>query len=164
MNYIAANLKHIRALYNYTQKDLGEKLGLNRGRIASYENNTAEPNIDTLISLSKTFHVNIHDLLTRDLKNDLPYFMHPLWKREAEADRDSLDQASHYALMQQANKLINQIDLRRKLYDLRMQQRLDTPRDIRLLELDYEKLMELTDLLVRVQRAITRKDELELEE
>ncbi len=53
----------------WSQEDLAERIGLNRGNIASYENGSAEPKICNLVKLARIFDVSVIDLTLKDLRN-----------------------------------------------------------------------------------------------
>lgn len=65
-----SNIKSLRRKLNLSQEELANKLGLNRGNIASYENGTAEPKICNLLKISHLFGISIIDLTQKDLRNE----------------------------------------------------------------------------------------------
>lgn len=67
--YLSDNIRFLRKQLELSQEELGTKVGLNRGNIASYEKGTAEPKLCNLLSLSKFFNVTLLDLTQRDLQN-----------------------------------------------------------------------------------------------
>ena len=158
MHFIAENLRYIRKLWGYTQLELGKRLGPSRGNIASYENRQASPSVETLITVSRTFQINLQDLILKELSVDLPHFLDRDYHNTRPKSPDSLDQASGYALHQQASKLVSEIRFLRKVYDLRKSRPIESAREKRLNELDYERLMHVTDLLAQVQEALSRKE------
>lgn len=56
-------LKALRLKNGLTQDELGEKLYLSRSSISYYEQGKFEPNIQTLIEMSKLFNIPIDELL-----------------------------------------------------------------------------------------------------
>ena len=68
-NHIAANLRALRKAAGWSQAELAERVGLNRGNIASYESGNAEPNICKTLQISKVFAVHPRDLIRRDLRD-----------------------------------------------------------------------------------------------
>nr|DAY54278.1 MAG TPA: helix-turn-helix domain protein [Caudoviricetes sp.] len=56
-------LKALRLKNGLTQDELGEKLYLSRTSISYYEQGKFEPNIQTLIEMSKLFNIPIDELL-----------------------------------------------------------------------------------------------------
>lgn len=72
-NFLAENIRNLRKRRNWSQEELAQQVGLNRGNIASYEKGTAEPKICNLLKISHLFGVSILDLLGRDMRDaDLP--------------------------------------------------------------------------------------------
>lgn len=55
---IGERLKELRITNGYTQKEIAEELGLEFAAISKYENNLREPNMNSLIQLSKIFNVS----------------------------------------------------------------------------------------------------------
>lgn len=71
INYLSSNIKCLRKKEGFSQEELAQKVGLNRGNIASYENGTAEPKICNLLKLSKIFAISIMDLTMKDLSDEV---------------------------------------------------------------------------------------------
>lgn len=67
---LSENLRALRKRLKWSQEELAEKIGLNRGNIASYENGTAEPKICNLVKLAHLFNVSVFDLTHANLKDD----------------------------------------------------------------------------------------------
>ena len=70
---LSVNLRALRKRMKWSQEELAEKLGLNRGNIASYESGTAEPKICNLVKFAQLFKVSIFDLTHSDLKEETSY-------------------------------------------------------------------------------------------
>ncbi len=66
-NFIASNLRVLRKQAGWSQTELAEQVGLNRGNIASYESGCAEPSICKLLRVSNLFKITTRDLTRRDL-------------------------------------------------------------------------------------------------
>ncbi len=66
-NHLASNLRLLRRRMGLSQQELAERVGLNRGNIASYEAGTAEPKLCKLLRISKLVEVSSHDLMRVDL-------------------------------------------------------------------------------------------------
>jgi DNA-binding XRE family transcriptional regulator len=62
-NHFAEKLKSLRLKHKLTQTELGEKLYVSRSTISNYEKEKFEPNIQTLIEMSKLFNISIDELL-----------------------------------------------------------------------------------------------------
>lgn len=67
MNFIGQNLRYLRKQTNLSQQAFAEKIGLNRGNIASYEKGLAEPNSSKLIKITNYFKVDLADFINKDL-------------------------------------------------------------------------------------------------
>jgi transcriptional regulator with XRE-family HTH domain len=68
-NFIASNLRVLRRQAGWSQSELAERVGLNRGNIASYECGTAEPSICKLLRFSQLFGISTRDFTRRDLQD-----------------------------------------------------------------------------------------------
>lgn len=70
---LGPNLKLIRKKWKVNQTDFAELLGVNPGKLSSYETGTAEPKIITLIKLEDLSGIPIYDAYTRLLSsNEIP--------------------------------------------------------------------------------------------
>lgn len=56
-------LKELRKSANLTQKELAKKLGYEQTIVSMWEKGTREPNIETLIDLSKIFNCSVDEML-----------------------------------------------------------------------------------------------------
>ena len=56
-------LKELRKSANLTQKELAKKLGYEQTIVSMWEKGTREPNIETLIDLSKIFNCSVDEIL-----------------------------------------------------------------------------------------------------
>ena len=59
-------LKTIRISNKLTQKDVADYLKISRSTYNNYEQNIAEPSIESLIKLADKFHTSIDELVGRD--------------------------------------------------------------------------------------------------
>ena len=71
MSIFGNNIKKIRILRNMSQQEFGELFDISRGSIGSYEEDRAEPKIDTVIKIAAHFKLSIDILLTKELINKL---------------------------------------------------------------------------------------------
>ena len=69
MSVIGSNIKQLRQFQNHSQEALALAIGSTRTKIAAYEEERSEPNIETLVALSNYFHISLDVLLKADLKN-----------------------------------------------------------------------------------------------
>lgn len=70
-SYLATNIRFLRRQRQMSQEELAQRVGLNRGNIASYENGTAEPKICNLLKISELFGVTILDITQKNLSDPL---------------------------------------------------------------------------------------------
>lgn len=67
---LAGNLRSLRKRMKWSQEELADKVGLNRGNIASYENGTAEPKICNLVKIAHLFSIPVFTLTHISLKEE----------------------------------------------------------------------------------------------
>ncbi len=67
---LAENLRSLRKRMKWSQEEFADKVGLNRGNIASYENGTAEPKICNLVKIAHLFNIAVFDLTHSSLKEE----------------------------------------------------------------------------------------------
>ncbi len=71
INYLAENLKELRASLGYTQQEMADLLNIGRSRYASYEENRAIPTIEMLISICNIYGTtDLYGLITKPLHDD----------------------------------------------------------------------------------------------
>ena len=68
MSFFGANIKKIRQVKGLSQKAFVDLFDLNRGVISSYEEERAEPKIETLLKVANHFDLNLDQLLTETLQ------------------------------------------------------------------------------------------------
>lgn len=56
-------LKELRKANNFSQKELGEKLGVTNYSVSDWEQGRAQPDFETLVKISKLFAVSTDYLL-----------------------------------------------------------------------------------------------------
>lgn len=56
-------LKELREKNGITQKELGEKLGLNKNAVSTYEIGSREPNLEKIKKLAKIFNCSVDYLI-----------------------------------------------------------------------------------------------------
>ncbi|RLJ75133.1 XRE family transcriptional regulator [Pedobacter alluvionis] len=68
MLILAKNLKHLREkVLKTTQHKLADKLLVTRASYEKYENNKVQPSIETLLRISKLYHISVDILLTVEI-------------------------------------------------------------------------------------------------
>ena len=65
--FLAGNIQYLRKEKGLSQQKLAELLGLTRSKVASYENNKAEPNALKLAMISRFFDVSLNQLIEEDI-------------------------------------------------------------------------------------------------
>ncbi len=60
------NLKLLRQKLGISQRELSEKLGIPQTTLFSYETNTNEPSIQTLIKLADFYNISLDELVGRE--------------------------------------------------------------------------------------------------
>lgn len=68
MKYIQTNIKHLRALKQFSQERFADELKWTRSMVGSYEEGRSEPPIDRLIEFSNYFNIPIDILVKNDLR------------------------------------------------------------------------------------------------
>ncbi len=63
MKLFSDRLKELRVNANFTQQQIAEMLGMKQQSYMRYENNTGEPNLDTVVKLCEIFDVSSDYLL-----------------------------------------------------------------------------------------------------
>ena len=71
-------LKELRTQRHMLQKDVAQKLGIDRTTYAKYESGASEPNHETLLKLSELFDVSADYLLGRELSQNVSPASHAL--------------------------------------------------------------------------------------
>ena len=67
-NQFSENLRKIRKENNLSQEQLADELGVSRQAISKWESGAAYPEMEKIITLCDKFHVNIDNLLYKDIK------------------------------------------------------------------------------------------------
>ena len=73
--HLQNNIRYLRKRLGLSQEEIANKIGLNRGNIASYENGSAEPRICNLLKMAELFEVSIFDLTQSDLSLEENYLI-----------------------------------------------------------------------------------------
>ena len=62
-NMTAKYLQFLRKSHGYTQDDLAQKLNISRQAVSKWETGTTIPDLETLLKLSKLYHITINEIL-----------------------------------------------------------------------------------------------------
>ena len=68
-NYFGENVSFYRKKLNITQEDLAEKMSVSRQTVSRWENNSAFPEVETLIKLCDLFECDIDTLVRKNAKS-----------------------------------------------------------------------------------------------
>ncbi|SEQ48907.1 helix-turn-helix transcriptional regulator [Piscibacillus halophilus] len=67
---IATNIRYFRELNDWTQLQLAKKLNVSRSNITKWENESAIPDLNTLIKISNLFSISLDQLVGKSLSDD----------------------------------------------------------------------------------------------
>lgn len=68
------NIRHLRTMRGYSQKDLGDLLNVSQRTISSWESGTKEPeSIDKFLDICKLFKIQFEELLGIDLSQEIVF-------------------------------------------------------------------------------------------
>ncbi len=144
--FLANNIRCLRKKLSLSQEELGVKIGLNRGNIASYEKGTAEPKICNLLKLSRFFRVSLLDLTKRDLQKT-PYEINT-----STAENVTPLSTDAVEILEKHQK--NAVEIQEVLsslhcYHCYKKKSLDElPKDMQMMVMNFEKLYEVTQVLM----------------
>lgn len=151
-NFLPANLRFLRKQFCLSQEVFAERIGLNRGNIASYENGTCQPKICNLKNFSHFFQVSISDLTSRDLhrpgayENAINnYNKKSVWELEV------VD--TYLVKAEETDRLLESLHTSFAMTASRLE---ELPRDIQFLVLNFEQMFKASKKIVA-----THKDLLE---
>ena len=149
-NFIASNIRTLRKLSQWSQAELAQRVGLNRGNIASYESGSAEPSICKLLRISKMLGVQPQDITRRDLTDE-----HELLLARLAHDEHRLEEKEQLAQMRQrAIEMTELVQSSKRLFEYK-RKRLDNPcKEADLMAAQYEQLFEVTQQLLEEHRAL----------
>ena len=67
-NMTAKYLQFLRKSHGYTQDDLAQKLNISRQAVSKWETGTTIPDLETLLILSKLYHITINEILEPNIQ------------------------------------------------------------------------------------------------
>ncbi len=67
MSFAGSNFKYLRKLRGWTQDVFADKLNIKRSLVGAYEENRAEPRLETIEKVCKIFRLSLEELLLQDL-------------------------------------------------------------------------------------------------
>lgn len=165
MNYFAKNLKYLRRARDLSQEELGKKVGLNRGNIASYEKGSAEPNMTNLSKIGKFFKVDLGDLIEEDLslRNTVINRMDGSETGE-KLEEEKMEEMFVESLQMNGKKIekfrkrsdemARILDGFRQFHKFRMESSDRLSDDVKKMALDYEKLLDVLEEVLSTNKKI----------
>jgi len=142
---LAQNLRALRKRARWSQEELAEKVGLNRGNIASYENGTAEPKICNLVKLANLFNISVFDLTHVDLKEESSYIQATLQHQNGHR-LPSFPPMDHF--VKEAEDFQQAVKGLHCLFRLKVKNVLEPSEEMQSLTDQFEQLHSLTDQLL----------------
>lgn len=144
--FLHTNIRALRKRNRWSQEELAQRVGLNRGNIASYENGTAEPKICNLLKMANLFGVSLISLIQNDLRDeDIIISPTPALRRLNDQDtaevRPYIDKARE---LQQVMEGLNTC-CRYKVKTMNG----NLPKEMRLVALHFEELYETAQALLQ---------------
>ena len=151
--FLPSNIRLLRKQKKWSQEELAQAIGLNRGNIASYENGTAEPKICNLLKMASLFEVSLLDLIQKDLAD--PYFTALNYKTP---DRTApLTQAMEKYLdsAQEIQKVMDGLNIccRYKVKNMNG----ELPKEMQLVAMHFEELYDTAQTLLEQHMALLKE-------
>ena len=156
MNYFAKNLKFLRRSGNLSQEGFARLVGLNRGNIASYEKQSAEPSIKNLSKIGRYFNIELNDFIEKDLS--VKYEMINKVDEEGVEGAVNTKQAEEilFESLEDNQKKIEKFGKRsyemaqilegfRQFHKFRMENSEVLSEDVKKMAMDYEKLLDVLE-------------------
>lgn len=149
-SYLAQNLRCLRKSRQYSQEEMAQLVGLNRGNSASYENGTAEPKICNLLKISNLFGVTILDLTQRDLSDvDELRSARDTFARLSQGERTLLEQFE-----ERSAEIADFLESIQNCYQFKTKDFEDLPRETKLVMHYYDQLHDVSQTLLRQHQAL----------
>lgn len=142
--FLDQNIRFLRRSLGWSQEELGTRIGLNRGNIASYENGTAEPKIGNLFKLADLFGVSIMDITQRNLSGEAE-------NAATEAIIDCDGSPNHWAYYRQHAQEIQSVmrGLHTCCHFKVRHSNHDTSKDMQVVAMHFEELFNAAQALLR---------------
>ncbi|MEN0006253.1 MAG: helix-turn-helix transcriptional regulator [Bacteroidota bacterium] len=148
--FLHQNIKCLRKRLKLSQEELANRVGLNRGNIASYENGTAEPKICNLLKFSHLFKISIVDLTQKNLSKEASY-------ESASSDFAELDHTQKAQLEQfkkKSEEITTYINSLHCCHQFKTKAMDDMPKETQLMLMHFEQLYEASQMLARNHKAL----------
>lgn len=148
------NLRSLRKMMKWSQEELAEKIGLNRGNIASYENGTAEPKICNLVKMAHLFKVSVYDLTHSNLRTKEAYLN--ATQRNGNGTPVSVDEILKTYLTE-TEDFENAIKGIRCMYKLKLKNLDEIPEEMKFMQDQFEQLYSLSEELLNSHKDLLEK-------
>lgn len=145
-NFIASNLRLLRKEAGWSQTELAEQVGLNRGNVASYESSCAEPSICKLLRISNLFKITTRDFTRRDLSDPAELVLARSAHHE-EQDESTVDRYAQYR--NRHTELSQLIDSSHHLFEYKRGNLGHPCKEAELFAAHYIQLLELSKQLLK---------------
>jgi transcriptional regulator with XRE-family HTH domain len=166
MTYISSNIRHLRKLSGLSQQDFAQRVGLNRGNVASYEKGSAEPGSEKLIRISRFFHVDLADFIERDLSEmvaGVDARTHHVRLEKETLDELLRDFSAHQEettslqiLAERSLRLRKIVEGIRQYYEPEPGVQVPTASDLPALQVDFERLVRISSEVLDTNRQLLR--------
>ncbi|MBI5916804.1 MAG: helix-turn-helix transcriptional regulator [Bacteroidetes bacterium] len=143
---LAENLRSLRRRMKWSQEELADRIGLNRGNIASYENGTAEPKICNLVKFAHLFNISIFDLTHSNLNLETSYNQATQHHQNG-LPPSSMDALGHFE--REAEDYQQAIRGLQCLFRLKAKNSTELPEDVQHLKEQFEQLYGVSDQLLK---------------
>ncbi|MCB2220416.1 MAG: helix-turn-helix domain-containing protein [Bacteroidetes bacterium] len=169
MSHFAQNLKFLRLEKKLSQDALAQKIGMNRGNIASYEKGTAEPSLKNLLKITQYFNVNLNAFLEGNFENQHEFLHHVSQEDQIRINGDAVSETL-WADTFREKMMINKHSLEefrkrsdemsmilegfRQFHKFKMESGKPISDDVRKMAMDYEKLLEVLEDVLKTNKNI----------
>lgn len=137
--HLPDNIRYLRKKMRFSQEELAQRVGLNRGNIASYENGTAEPKICNLLKLAYIFEVSVRDLTEKPLRQLNGSFVSSMQKGQKIIPNDKIT-----TYVKQAEELQTVVCSLYNCHCFKVKNLDNDNKDVQVLASNFEQLYEVT--------------------
>lgn len=156
MHFFAKNLRYLRRNLGLSQEEFAAMVGLNRGNIASYEKQSAEPSINNLSKIGRFFNIDLTELIEKDLsaRNNLIIYFDDAVRKDLPGDKPVEDillqslednQKKIEKLRKRSDEMARILAGFKQFHRFRMENAGQLSDDVRKMAMDYEKLIEVLE-------------------
>lgn len=164
MSFFARNLKFLRVSKKLTQESLAQAIGMNRGNIASYEKGSAEPSLGNLHKIAKFFDVDIGLMIENDLEelfrdNGTTHENETMEGEVLNSDRvikDKLILNKNLVeeFKEKSDSMVKILEGFRQFHKFKMESTDDFSDDVKKMSMDYEKLLDVLDQVLKTNKSL----------